>query len=417
MDFFRGPVYSFAMENQSARRRTNGRKILLQERKKLKNQIIDNIKLTLNIVHYYLDAYVLNSFQKESIHNDLGASFTSITRTKGKIRKAAHDSGEAKLRDEISWMLLFKGSSFERFFPKIHEYSLEPGNVHYTMQYYNYPNLRRIILSESNAPFFIRLRLHYLLDVLRNELWIEPNSAPVPEDYARAEHFAKYDSRRTQLLEMAPWFSSWLKSPRIRVNGRDLLNAETILNAVRKDPARMATLSPPKLYYSHGDIHTNNILCGVWWGNMVLIDCRGKSSTGTLYFDVAYDIGKIFHDFRSLYSLIERHNYSIFPLAAADAGSPWPTVEYTILDKRGTQNFHQYYEYIRAILEEEFTGYGNLCERADFIEAMLYLTMIPMHLKRKDEALMCWVTGVERLNEWLAAYHPDLKAELEGANP
>ena len=281
------------------------------------------------------------------------------------------------------------------------------------MKYYNYPNLRRVILTGSNAPFFIRLRLHYLLEVLKTELWVDSNSAPVPDRYPETEHFDKYDSRKIQLLEMAPWFAPWVNSPRLRINGENYINAERILAAVRSTPAILQTLVPPKLYYSHGDVHSNNILCGVWWGNMVLIDCRGKSSTGTLYFDVAYDIAKLFHDFRSLYSLIERHNYSLFPLPEGYEGSPWPAVEYTILDKRGTENFHQYYLYLHSILQEEFTGYGNLIERADFIEAMLYLTMIPMHLKRKDEALLCWVTGVLRLNEWLATYHPELKKTLD----
>ena len=42
---------------------------------------------------------------------------------------------------------------------------------------------------------------------------------------------------------------------------------------------------PPAYYVSHGDIHTNNILCGVSHRNLILIDCRGKSSAGLPYFD------------------------------------------------------------------------------------------------------------------------------------
>jgi len=43
---------------------------------------------------------------------------------------------------------------------------------------------------------------------------------------------------------------------------------------------------------------------------------------------------------------------------------------------------------------------------------MLFLTMIPFHLKIRSEGILCYLTGVQRLNEWLEKYHAALYLKL-----
>jgi len=385
------------------------KRLLILERNRLRPKVISSIKLFLNMVHYFLDYYVINSFRFNEIQNDLGASFTTITRHNNKLIKKADSAGGAKLIDEILWLKRFEKTGLKDNLPKIHRFSIEAGSVFYEMHYYNYPNLRRIVLSQMNAPFFIRMRLRYLLEILHTFLWVPENSIEAPEEYVITEHLNKYDQRFAALLDKAPWFSTFLESSTIKVNGEVLINANTIIRSVRGIDSIMASLKPERVYISHGDIHSNNILCGIAWSNMILLDCRGKSNSGTLYFDPAYDIAKLFHDFRSLYSLIELHHYSLFhyPETGSSQSAEIPELEFKFLDKEGQQSFETYYQYIRDIVTKDFTEYGNLIERAEFIEAMLFLTMIPLHLRIKDEAIACYLTGVRRLNEWLKDYHPE----------
>lgn len=390
-------------------RRIFKKRLLILERNSLRPKVINNLKLFLNMVHYFLDYYVINSFRFNEIQNDLGASFTTIARHKDRLIKRADAAGEAKLTDEILWLKRFQNTGLADNLPMIHNFSVEPGSVFYEMKYYNYPNLRRIILSQMNASFFIRMRLRYLLEILHTFLWIPENSIPAPDDFVVAEHLRKYDQRFAALLDKAPWFSTFLESDTIAVNGEVLLNAHTIVHSIRTSDSIMASLKPERVYLSHGDIHSNNILCGIAWSNMILLDCRGKSNSGTDYFDPAYDIAKLFHDFRSLYSLIELHRYSLFHFPGTGAGQPvtTPQLEFKFLDKEGQERFEMYYHYLRDIIAKDFTDYGNLIERAEFIEAMLFLTMIPLHLRVKDEGIACYLTGVRRLNEWLGTYHPE----------
>lgn len=384
------------------------KRLLILERNSLRPKVISKIKLFLNMVHYFLDYYVINSFRSTEIQNDLGASFTTIVRRKDKLIKRADSAGEAKLVDEIQWLKHFENTGLANNLPSVYRFSIEPGSVFYEMRYYNYPNLRRIILSQMNAPFFIRMRLRYLLEILHTFLWVSENSIVTPPNFVIAEHLNKYDQRLAVLLEKAPWFSTFLESKTIKINGETLLNAQTIMHSIRKDNSIMMSLKPETVYFSHGDIHSNNILCGIGWSNMILLDCRGKSNSGTLYFDPAYDIAKLFHDFRSLYSLIELHHYSLFHLPGTGTGQSegTPELEFKFLDKEAQESFGMYYHYIRDIITKDFTEYGNLIERSEFIEATLFLTMIPLHLRIKDEAIACYLTGVRRLNEWLKTHHP-----------
>jgi hypothetical protein len=381
-----------------------------QELKKnsVNRRLLSHTKLVFNILRYALDYFLVNRVRTDSISNDLGASFTKLTRERDRIRKVALPQGEEKLRDEIEWIMRFRDTPFARYLPKIYDSSVEKGRVFYEMKYYNYPNLRKIILDESNASYFVRYRLLALLELLRRELWVEANSVPCPPSFAETEHFAKFERRRDQALSMAPFLSALFDTTLVKINGKEYLNAGTILEAIRGDPAVTRRLCPERLYFSHGDVHSNNILCGLRASKIILIDCRGRSSTGTMYYDPAYDVGKLFHDFNSYYSLIEKHYYSIFALGEGEQTS----VEYSFLDQRGMEVFSSYNAFIRSVLEENFTEYGNLLERADFNEAMHFLTMIPMHLKLRDEGMMCYVTGVMRLNEWMQSYHPVKYAKL-----
>jgi hypothetical protein len=368
------------------------------------------LRLFLNVIHYVTESYLINKLNVDSVANDLGASFTAIQRKRGRLVKRADAAGEAKLRDEIEWILRFRDTELARYLPQIYNFSLEPGNVFYEMRYYDFPNLRRIILSEMNARFFVRLRLLHLLETLDGELWTEANGIATPAGFVADEYFVKFAARRRAAVAIEPYFERIYASPSVVLNGKTYVNAAPLLAAIQADPAAFASLTPPKLYISHGDIHTNNIMCGISHVNMILIDCRGKSSAGIPYFDPAYDLAKIFHDFRGGYSLIERHNYSIFH--RLDDATGTPTVDYRFLDERGRSNFRDYYAFIRAVAHRRLTRFGNILQRADFAESLLFLTMIPMHMKQRDEALMCYSVGVKELNDWCSRQFPDLYAAV-----
>jgi hypothetical protein len=365
-------------------------------------------KLSRNISNTVFDNYILSKLDIDNIHNDLGASFTSIVREKKYITKKANDRGEAKLIDEINWYLLFRKSGLSPYLPKINNYSTEPGNVFYKMRYYNFPNLRKLIIDEGNAPFVIKRRFKFLLNLTNRYLYTEANSIPAPADFMESHHLTKLDSRMEEIRKYAPFLVPVLEAEKLVINGSEYLNAPLIISAIRDNAEIRSMLTPERLYYAHGDLHCNNILCGLNYRNNILLDCRGKSPAGSLYFDPSYDIAKIYHDLRSFYSLIEKHLFSIFMSQQAGGIS----IEFEYLKPELCKKFHYYYVFVQGHIQRIFKRFKNLQYRADFTEAMLYLTMVPLHLKTKAEGLMCYTTGLLRLNRWLKIHHPAVYAEL-----
>lgn len=368
----------------------------------------DLLKLGSNIVGRVIDLYILNKLKRDEIHNDPGASFTSIERVGKRITKRAMAVGEEKLIHEIEWIVRLSRTPFRSFLPKIYEYSTEPGNVYYTMRYYDFANLRAVITLEMNADYFLRARWRHLFDMMRTHLWTEANSSTPSVDFFVKTHRDKYYSRMQQALSMEPSLQPVFAARSLQINGRHYLPPDRIIETVIQSPDIVAQLTPDKTYLSHGDVHTNNILCGIAARHMILLDCRGKAPDGTDYFDVAYDIGKVYHDLRSLYSLIERHHYTLFYEAAADG----VRIDFRFNQSGLVERFHRNFQWVETIIDEFADEFGNLRCRADFNEAMLYLTMVPLHLKERSEGLVCFVTGVQRINEWLQRYHPALFAQL-----
>ncbi len=368
------------------------------------------IQLTFSILENVLNNYILSRFDKGIIHNDLGASFTNIQRKKKTIIKRAQKEGEEKLIDEINWYLKWQNTPLRYWLPKVVDYSLTRGNIFYEMKYYHYPNLRKIIMYRGNANFVVKTRWKTIFKILLKNFYLTKKSIISPDDFVKKSHLDKLQKRIALIKKKAPFFQEILKQPFLTINQKKYLNYEIIIKAITKKPKIIKNLTPPRLYISHGDLHTNNILCGINPQKIILLDARGKSPTGSDYFDPAYDLAKIYHDLRSYYSLIEKNLYSLF-YQKNTKGEIF--LEYSFTDQGFLEEFQKNCHWVNELVDKSLKEFPRIKYRADFTEAMLFLTMIPMHLKTKAEAIMCWIMGVKRLNEWVRNYHPALLKDLE----
>jgi len=355
-------------------------------------------------------SYVHDRLRRKTIQNDMGASFTNLVREKDKIIKRAEIKGEDKLKDEIEWNLRFKNTYFGKFLPKIYDYSLTSGDVFYKMKYYAYPNLRKIIIEDLNTSYFMQKRWRFILKVLFKKLYINVNSMESQKDFFEKHHLEKYRKRIKEASVEAPYLSPIIKSDIMYINQVKKLGPDNIISEIVQNKEIMKALVPPKLYIAHGDLHCNNIICGVSISKLIFLDSRGKSPAGNLFFDPSYDIAKLYHDLHSNYSLIEKH---LFEIIQTKVKGSWH-IDFAFTDNDLVEKFTSHYFYVRSIIEDLYqTGeFENINYRADFTEAMLYLTMIPLHLRSSEEGLICLATGILRLNQWLKRYHLELYNNL-----
>lgn len=364
----------------------------------------------------FLDNLISMKLIDNEIINELGASFSSMRREGDRITKFARPDAEQKIRDELEWYLRLKKSlgedRYRSFLPEILAYSLDKNNVFYTMKHYSMPTLRTLIFEYKIKEKEIIRRVESVLDSLVSDVYSLEDTIPVPEDYVEGCHQQNIVKRVKYAVKMNPQLGKIVGRKTISINGRECINATALLSAVFRDKAIMKKLQPPKLWIIHGDMHYNNILSSPFRNKNILIDCRGRSPYGTVQCDVALDIAKIYHEIRSYYSIIERNEYNLFLHETAKGTE----INFEFTNRGIKRLYDSLFGQIDALLQKKFSAkeFGNWKYRADFIEGKLYVTMLPFHIEPFSESVVCYATGVMRLNEWLERYHPALYRQLRG---
>ena len=349
-------------------------KLLNQIGKKTKN------KLNKNITSIFLKSYFLNKFRKDTTLNDLGASFTTIKRVGKRIVKRADLKGEAKLKKEIEWNLKFKKKTLGRYLPQIYRFSIKKKDTFFEMKYYDFPSLRKIIIDQLSISFFDKMRWCHLFKILNKHLYTEENSIKcVKKHYFENMHLKKLRVRNEEVKKSADFLRPMMDENMIKINGKEYLNATIILKAIQKDKDIIDLLTPERLYFSHGDIHCNNILCGFLPFNFILLDCRGSSPDGSIYFDVAYDVAKLYHDLRSFYSLVERDLYEIKFFNK----NKKVEIKYQFINPDLVSCFEKHFKYVEKLVKKKLIYFGNIEYRASFIEASLFFKYDSFSLEEK----------------------------------
>jgi len=361
-----------------------------------------------------LDHLISMRLVNNEIINELGASFSTIRRDGDRITKFARPDAEQKIKDEIEWYLLIRQrlgeEKYRTFLPEIIAYSLDKNKVFYTMKHYSMPTLRTLIFEYKIKEKEIIRRIEYVLDSLANNVYSLQDTIPAPADYVEVCHQRHIIKRIKYAVKMNPKLQKMVDKKTISINGKEYINSMALLAAVFRDNSIMKKLQPPKLWVIHGDVHYNNILSSPFRNRNILIDCRGRSHYGTVQCDVAMDIAKIYHEIRSYYSIIERNEYNLFLHETAKGIA----INFEFTNKDIKQLYDSLFHQIEEMLQQKFSAkeFGNWKYRADFIEGKLYVTMLPFHIEPFSESIVCYATGVVRLNEWMERYHPALYRQL-----
>lgn len=363
----------------------------------------------------FLDQLIAVRLIDDEITNELGASFSNIKRDGKRIVKSARPEAEKKIRDEIEWYLNMRkslgDSTYKKFLPEILDYSVENNNVYYAMKHYSMPTLRTLIFEYKIHDTEIIKRIESVLNSLINHVYSLKQTVPTPDDYVHICHQKNVINRMNYAIKMNPNLKILVNKKTISINGKQYINAPVLLSAIFKDRKIVKNLTPPKLWMVHGDVHYNNILSSPFWNKDILIDCRGRSVYGTVQCDVALDIGKIYHEIRSYYSIIERNEYNLFLHETKKLLS----IRFEFTNKNIKNLYDRIFRRLDSLLEKKFRKkkFGNWKYRAEFIEGKLYISMLPFHMEPFSETVVCYSTGVMRLNEWMEKYHPVLYKSLK----
>ena len=118
-----------------------------------------------------------------------------------------------------------------------------------------------------------------------------------------------------------------------------------------------------------------------------LIDPRGRFKTQSIYGDPRYDIAKLRHSIVGLYDFIIAGLYKLTCLGDCSYNFQISTPVLT--------------EKLEPFFDELVVGYGYNRREIKLIEALLFLTMIPLHKDDIQRQKAFYLTAIKKLNEVL----------------
>jgi len=181
-----------------------------------------------------------------------------------------------------------------------------------------------------------------------------------------------------------PRLAPLLRAERITLNGRTLLGFGARRAAIEADLRRLCQTEFETLV--HGDLCFSNILFDPGSTLVRLIDPRGEFIDRSCYGDYRYDLAKLLHSVHGRYDFIL---HDLFGLKIRDE----TIVEmHTIEDETILQIQADLFELVREAAGADFRD-------VVLLEALLFISMIPLHGEDVPRQRAFYLTGLNILSE------------------
>ena len=303
----------------------------------------------------------------------------SIDGNRGILRKTSDNVD--KFLGEIKWYLKIP-TDVEYVTPRIFDYSLSYENPYVSMEYYAYHTVHELFLDGNltkNQWVNVLSRIEFVCRDFRRYTLKDSKIKESLDDM-----YLKKTILRLEELRKAPAFRKFFSSD-ISVNNSVYISLDEIIEVLKK--------KIPMLLYDvevfsiiHGDLCFSNIMVDSNFRFVKLIDPRGKFGEYDIYGDQRYDMAKLFH------SVDGKYDYIIKDLFSVSYDMEKCCIDYEILER---QNDYDLYEILLDVFEDEI---GDDLERIELIEALLFLSMIPLHKESVKHQMVMLAMGLDILD-------------------
>ena len=302
-----------------------------------------------------------------------------IDHNRGILKKTSQDI--KKFIGEIKWYLKLP-MNIEYVRPRIFNYSLSYTNPYIHMEYYSYRTLHELFVygdlsSEQWEKIFYKIKF-ILDDFSKYKLKIDDVN-----DSLQLMYLDKTLKRLNKLKHQSEFINLFNKP--ITVNGILYKPLNEILDIIK--------IAIPKFLYNieyftiiHGDLCFPNMMIDDNFNFIKLIDPRGTFGKYDIYGDPRYEIAKLLHSIEGKYDFIIKDLFHI--------------------EVKSENNFKlNILESVRKFdLKSMFMKifHDNIRDSINsirLIEALLFLSMIPMHKESIEHQYAMLCTGVKLLND------------------
>lgn len=302
----------------------------------------------------------------------------TIDRSRGTLTKTSDD--KEKLINEIKWYLKLP-ADIEYLRPRIFSYSLAYSQPYVTMEYYAYHTLHEMYLygelEEANWRNIFR-RIHFILhDMARYRAHGKGMSDSLGEMYIHKT------IRRLERVREEGLAKVDLERPLV-VNGCRFQPLAKVMEVIPKLADKML-MDCEEFVIIHGDLCFANILVDPNYSFVKCIDPRGSFGKFDIYGDRRYELAKLMHSMDGKYDYIIKNLF--------DLQCKGNKIDYTFKER---QTGVEVYDIFLEFFQEDIAG---KMPELKLLEALLFLSMIPLHSESSGHQLMMLATGLRLLNE------------------
>ncbi|OIO19905.1 MAG: hypothetical protein COY69_00045 [Candidatus Magasanikbacteria bacterium CG_4_10_14_0_8_um_filter_32_14] len=319
-----------------------------------------------NIENYYrakIDFLKLRSFNSLK-YNDLYGYITKISKKKD------------KLIDEINWYKNIP-QDLQIFSPRLINSEIGLDKVSYSLEYYGYQSLADYYVYnnfDKKIWYLIIDRIFLITNLFKKHY------SKVSKKYYYQMYLEKTKQRLTELSKNIYW-RNLLNRKNITINSQCLNGWPYYVDKI-KDIVPIFCRKK-EMGFLHGDLCLSNILFDPTNKIFKFIDPRGSFGSSSLFGDIKYDIAKLRHSFSSYYDFIVSDLF--------------------VLEEKG-ENFElkiftePLHGNVKKYFDISLKKYGYDLKEIKLIEALLFLSMIPLHSDNKIRQKAMFLVGIKLLN-------------------
>lgn len=327
-------------------------------------------KLYLYEINYWLDIGNLEDYTKVNKEMFNCRNFNNLEIKDGILYKK---SNYEKIVSEYDWFRKTKGTLFEKYSPKFYDESIN--EFGYGIEFYDYLTLSEYFtfypLSEYSKKYIFRKLVELLMTIYKSTK-INRN-----DEFINLFKSILIDKTNNRINK---WDRKDLKElDKVIINNKEYIGLNKALTILNKDIIKICKDSENYISIIHGDPAFSNILFSPRTTIFKFIDPRGNFGKDTVYGDYRYDIAKLRHCYHGSYDDIIN---DLFEIEEKDEN---------ILFK--LYKNHDYKMFDEILIQQKID-----INDIELIEALLFISMIPLHNDYPKRQLAFFAIGILLLN-------------------
>lgn len=302
-----------------------------------------------------------------------------VDAVRGTITKISRK--KQKLLDEANWYKALP-ADVACYAPRVFNVSENEEFASVEMELYGYANLAETFIYGSNN---LEDWYNIIEALLKVHKVFENYTEPQNKDELVEIYQTKTQQRLDEIAAKNQEILQMMQSDYLSINNIHYKNYPLLKSALNAEIAKLVNYD--KRTIVHGDYCFSNILFDPMHYIFKLIDPRGRFKTQSIYGDPRYDIAKLRHSIVGLYDFIVAGLYKL-------KGTGKDAYDFQISTPILTEKLEPFFD-------ELVVDYGYDRREIKLIEALLFLTMIPLHSDDIQRQKAFYLTSIKKLNEVL----------------